>query len=72
MSGAKAVKTRPVDREGIYAALQVSEVWRVFEEHVSIEHLQSDGKYLTAVSSRFLRVTPDDVEPMGLAQDALR
>ena len=55
--------SRPkIDRQGIYAALQVSEVWRVFEEHVSIEQLQSDGKYVAALSSRFLRVTPDDVE----------
>ena len=29
---------------------------------MSIEQLQSDGKYLAAPSSRFLRVTPDDVE----------
>ena len=41
--------SRPkIDRQGIYAALQVSEVWRVFEEHVSIEQLQSDGKYVAA------------------------
>lgn len=50
------------DRQGIYAALQVAEVWRVFEEHGLIEQLQSDGKYVAAVSSRFLRVTQDDVE----------
>ena len=63
--------SRPkIDRQGIYAALQVSEVWRVFEEHVSIEQLQSDGKYVAAVSSRFLRVTPDDVERWVLRESA--
>ena len=63
--------SRPkIDRQGIYAALQVSEVWRVFEEHVSIEQLQSDGKYVAAVSSRFLSVTPDDVERWVLREGA--
>jgi Uma2 family endonuclease len=63
--------SRPkIDRQGIYAALKVSEVWRVFEEHVSIEQLQSDGKYAAAASSRFLRVTPDDVERWVLREGA--
>ena len=63
--------SRPkIDRQGIYAALQVSEVWRVFEEHVSIEQLQSNGKYVAAVSSRFLRVAPDDVERWVLREGA--
>ena len=63
--------SRPkIDRQGIYAALQVSEVWRVFEEHVSIEQLQSDGKYVGAVRSRFHRVTPGDVERWVLREVA--
>ena len=48
----------------------MSTVGRVFDEHVSIEQLQSDGKYLAAVSSRFLRVTPDDVERWVLREGA--
>jgi hypothetical protein len=63
--------SRPkIDRQGIDAALQVSEVWRVFDEHVSIERLQSDGKYVVAVSSKLLRVTPDDVERWVLREGA--
>ncbi len=63
--------SRPkIDRQGIYAALQVSEVWRVFEERVSIEQLQSDGKYVAALFSRFLRVTPDDVARWVLREGA--
>jgi Uma2 family endonuclease len=63
--------SRPkIDRQGIYAALQVSEVWRVFDEHVSIEHLQSEGTYAPAVGSRFLYVTSDDVERWVLREEA--
>jgi Uma2 family endonuclease len=63
--------SRPkIDRQGIYAALQVSEVWRVFDEHVSIDQLQSDGKYVATVSSRFLRVTSGDVERGVLREGA--
>jgi Uma2 family endonuclease len=63
--------SRPkIDRQGIYAALQVSEVWRIFGERVSIEQLQPDGRYMAAVSSRFLHVTPDDVERWVLREGA--
>jgi Uma2 family endonuclease len=63
--------SRPkIDRPGIYAALQVSEVWRVGEEHVSIDQLQTGGDYAPAASSRFLPVTPDDVVRWVLREDA--
>jgi hypothetical protein len=63
--------SRPkIDRQGIYAALQVSEVWRVFDEHVSIEHLQSEGTYAPAVGSRFLYVTSDEVVRWVLREEA--
>jgi Uma2 family endonuclease len=63
--------SRPeIDRPGIYAALQVPEVWRVGEEHVSIEQLQSEGKYAPSSSSRFVPVTPEDVVRWVLLEDA--
>jgi Uma2 family endonuclease len=63
--------SRPkIDRPGIYAALQVSELWRLRDEQVSIEHLQSEGKYAPVTSSRFLFVTPDEVARWVLREDA--
>jgi Uma2 family endonuclease len=63
--------SRPkIDRQGIYAALQVFEVWRVFDEHVSIEQLQPEGTYAPTVGSRFLYVTPDEIERWVLREEA--
>ena len=63
--------SRPkIDRQGIYAALQVSEVWRVFEGRVSFEQLQPDGKYAPVLMSRFLHVTPEEVERWVLREGA--
>jgi Uma2 family endonuclease len=50
-----------IDRPAIYRALQVAEIWRFRAGTVSIEHLGVDGNYVTAASSRFLRVTPEEV-----------
>jgi Uma2 family endonuclease len=50
-----------IDRPGIYRALQVSEVWRLNAEKVSIELLGVDGQYVAAESSRFLHLRPDEV-----------
>jgi Uma2 family endonuclease len=65
--------SRPkIDRPGIYAALEVSEVWRFQDEAVSIEQLGADGVYATAAASRFLHVRPDEVTRWiadGLASD---
>jgi Uma2 family endonuclease len=59
-----------IDRPGIYAALQVPEVWRFHDVKISIEQLQSDGTYAPAARSRFLPVEPDDVTRWVLVEDA--
>ena len=38
-----------INRPGIYASLQVPELWRARKQSVSIEHLSSDGKYAPAL-----------------------
>jgi Uma2 family endonuclease len=49
-----------IDRPGIYAALQISELWRLHDKVVSIEHL-FPGAYVAAERSQFLPVRPEDV-----------
>jgi Uma2 family endonuclease len=62
-----------IDRPGIYAALLVAEVWRIKRDgRVTIEHLQADGSYAPAESSRFLPVTADEVTAWLGAEDACR
>jgi Uma2 family endonuclease len=50
-----------IDRPGIYAALQVGELWRIRDKVVSIEQLVSPGAYVAAERSQFLPVRPEDV-----------
>jgi Uma2 family endonuclease len=50
-----------IDRPAIYRAMQVSELWSFHAGIVSIEHVGVDGNFLTAESSRFLHVRPDDI-----------
>jgi Uma2 family endonuclease len=50
-----------VDRPGIYAKLQVAEVWRFDGASVVIEQLQADGSYAPAETSRFLPVRASDI-----------
>jgi Uma2 family endonuclease len=59
-----------IDRPGIYAALQIPEVWRVRDKKVTIEQLQSDGTYAAASRSRFLPVDPDELTRWALDEDA--
>jgi Uma2 family endonuclease len=59
-----------IDRPGIYAALNVSEVWRILDRKVAIEQLQPDGTYAPADRSRFLPVSPDEVTRWLLLEDA--
>jgi Uma2 family endonuclease len=59
-----------IDRAGIYAALQVPEVWRFHDKKISIEQLQLDGTYAPAAPSRFLPVEPDEVTRWALVEDA--
>jgi Uma2 family endonuclease len=59
-----------VDRPGIYAALQVPEVWRFDGEQVTIEQLQDDGSYLEVEMSRFLPVKAKEIRRWILDEDA--
>ena len=47
-----------VDRAGIYAALQVAEVWRSTGRTVVIERLTAEGTYVPTDTSGFLPVRP--------------
>jgi Uma2 family endonuclease len=52
-----------IDRPGIYAMLNVFEVWRFQGDGgITIEGLAPDGKYTPAESSRFLAVRPGEVQ----------
>ena len=64
-----------IDRPGIYAALQVPELWRFTNEVVTIEQLTPEDTYIATGSSRFLHVQATEVarsvfqeeSPRGLA-----
>lgn len=59
-----------VDRSGIYAKLQVTEVWR-FDGHVlTIERLSEDGQYRPVEASSFLRIRADEVTPWLIDEDS--
>ena len=54
--------SRPaVDLAGIYAALQVDEVWRWTGRTVVIERLTAEGTYVPTDTSGWLPVTVDDI-----------
>ncbi len=59
-----------VVRQRIYAALRVVEVWRFDGATVVIEHLQADGTYAPAESSRFLAISAADVRRWLVDEDA--
>jgi len=59
-----------VDRPGIYAALQVAEVWRFDGEMVVIEQLRPDGSYATAESSRFMPVRAEGIRHWLIGEDS--
>jgi Uma2 family endonuclease len=61
-----------IDRPGIYAALQVPELWRFANESVAIEQLMSDGTYRAAASSRLLHVRPDEVAHWVFTEESSR
>jgi Uma2 family endonuclease len=50
-----------IDRPGIYAALQIPELWRLRDKVITIEHLASTGAYVAAEQSQLLPVRPEDV-----------
>jgi Uma2 family endonuclease len=59
-----------LDRAGIYAALQVAEVWRFDGESLAIMHLQPDGQYTAVESSQFLPISPEEVVRWVAKEDA--
>ncbi len=62
--------SRPaVDRAGIYAALNVSEIWRFSAKQVFIERLTPNGTYVTVDTSLFLPVTADDIRRWIVDED---
>jgi Uma2 family endonuclease len=58
-----------VDRAGIYAALRVTEVWRLEEDRVVIERLTPRGTYQPVEASGFLPVRAEDVARWILKED---
>ena len=62
--------SRPqADRPGIYAALQVPELWVFDSEVVTIEHLGADGRYFDSGRSRWLPVSADEVTRWLVEED---
>ena len=61
-----------IDRFGIYAALQVPEIWRFESESVAIEQLAPGGTYVAAAWSRFLHVRPTEVARWVVAEESPR
>jgi Uma2 family endonuclease len=59
-----------IDRPGIYAALQVPEIWRFANDAVVIEQLAPEGTYIAVESSRFLRVRPEEVARWVFAEES--
>jgi Uma2 family endonuclease len=58
-----------VDRQGIYAALQVAEIWRFDGHDVTIGQLQEDGTYLQVEASRFLPVRAAEIRRWLVDED---
>ena len=55
--------SRPqADRQGIYAALRVAELWLHNGESLRILRLGEDGRYHPAEASAFLHVRPEEVD----------
>jgi Uma2 family endonuclease len=54
--------SRPqVDRAGIYAALAVTEIWRLEGDQVIIERLTPEGKYAPVEASGFLPLRAEEI-----------
>jgi Uma2 family endonuclease len=58
-----------VDRPGIFAALQVVEVWRLAGLTVVIEKLQPDGTYAAVESSCFLPIRAEEIRRWVVDED---
>jgi Uma2 family endonuclease len=58
-----------VDRAGIYAALGVTEVWRLDDDQVIIEWLTPAGTYAAVESSSFLPVRAEEIRRWIVDED---
>jgi Uma2 family endonuclease len=63
------LSTPEVDWPGIYAALEVAELWRFNGEHFIIENLQPDGTYQAVEISRFLLVRAEEIRRWVVDED---
>ncbi len=59
-----------VDRQAIYAALKVFEVWRFDGDQVVFQQLGSDGTYAAVNRSHWLPVRPEDVRRWLIEEDS--
>jgi Uma2 family endonuclease len=59
-----------IDRESIYQALRVPEVWRFDGETLRIDRLQSDGSYDDASESGFFGARADEIARLLLVEAA--
>jgi Uma2 family endonuclease len=61
-----------VDRAGIYAALRVSEIWRLDGERdeIVIERLQENGSYLAVDQSGMLPISQTEVQRWVMDEDS--
>ena len=50
-----------IDRRGIYAAMQVGELWRFDGQKLAIERLGRDSRYRPVLASRLLKVRADEL-----------
>jgi hypothetical protein len=63
--------SRPeINRPGIYAALQVAEVWRFDDETVYIDRLGEDDCYHEVSESQLLPVTAEEIRRWVVEEDA--
>jgi len=58
------------DRPGIYAALNVPEVWRFDGERLVIERLGEDGRYAAVEASGFLPIRAEEVVRWVVEEDS--
>jgi Uma2 family endonuclease len=62
--------SRPeIDRQGIYAALRVTEVWRFDSDQLIIERLSEDGSFVRVDASGFLPIRSDEIVRWVVRED---
>jgi len=58
-----------IDRPAIYAALKVTEVWRLEDEQIVIDRLRPDGTYHAAPMSEFLPIRAEEITRWVLKEE---